>query len=59
MAGDIRFRSKKDGRVKFTASQTGIIDIIGKDGKKQPIQYNDTRISETVKIKKQDYKDSK
>lgn len=56
MAGEMRFRSKKDGKVKFTASQKGEISIVGKDGKKQSIQHIDNGKTETVKVKRQDYK---
>jgi hypothetical protein len=55
--GDIRFRSKKDGKVKFTASQKGDIKVIGKDGKvKETLHAHDSGKTETVNIERRDLK---
>ena len=55
--GDIRFRSKKDGKVKYVADQKGNIGVVGKDGKiKQTLTSNDSGKQETVKINPKDLK---
>lgn len=55
--GDIRFRSKKDGKVKYVADSKGNIGVVGKDGKiKQTLSPNESGKAETIKIKPQDLK---
>lgn len=55
--GEIKFRSKKDGKVKFIADKKGAIQVLGKDGKiKETLQPNDTNKTEIVKITPKDLK---
>lgn len=55
--GDIKFRSKKDGKIKFVADKQGNINILGKDGKvKETLAPKDSGKTETVRIETKDLK---